>query len=1090
MQLNFVVPTRTVRRGRGVLVLLVLLAAGLLGVTGLEAQAGTTTGQIAGRVVTAAGEPLAAASVVATDAATGFQRSALTSADGRYVLRLLPPGVYTVRIQRIGYGTEEVQNVRVVLGQTVGVNSQLAESAVEIEGVEVRASAQTVNTREAAVAQTVGQEAIEALPSLGRDFTDFIALSGLVSPSPETTTGGQFSIGGLRPSQTNLQIDGVDANNSFFGENRGGSRLPFTFSLESIREFQIISNAYDVEYGNYVGGVVNVLTRGGTNDFSGTAYANYRGDALTAEDFAGDEPVDFTATQYAARVSGPIVRDKLFYLFSLDGQRRREPQVPISVQGFLTGENPDTATAEQLGQFIEILENQYGVANAAEGYRPFQTSEDQVTLFGRVDWTINDAHRLSLRHNYINFLNDNEFAPGFDFDYGRSRAERLEGNANSFVSELQSVLGENTFNVARMQFSWETRPRIGNDLRPTLEVRLPSGQRVRYGGTFAAFQNNMEERKFQLVNNFTRAFGRHTLKLGGNLIATNIRNQFQSMGSQSQGAGLYRFNTLEDFASFRPASYWRPLRPGGEVPFADFNVYEWAVFAQDQWQVTDRLTATLGLRYDQQIFADRPGRVIDVERAFGYETGIAPVDRNNVSPRLALAYDLFGDGDAVLRAGGGYFYGRVPYVLGGNVQQTEIPIFELVCSGSAAEGDPNAPPSVAGFRNWSTRGFDNPAECANTAGFTGVPTYTFWQPDFEYPETFKASLGYEQLLGNRMQASIDLVFTHATKLYTVRDINLRDPIFTLDNEGGRRVYVPASEFDPTNAATVANRVNTQFGPVYVNYNDGRQRAFSATSELARRFGAAGEVRASYTYTTSFDNSSYSCCTASAGYSSPNVGLYSPNDIGGIGASDRAWGASEHVRNHTFILSGRTALPLGFRGAAIWRLESGRPWTPEQGGDLNADGLRFNDRPFVFAPDDLPLATPDAEAAAEQRALYASFLDEYACVGDYVGQIVPRGTCRQPWFNRLDVKLSRSFETVGDQRLELEVDLFNVLNGLNPDWGRYESVRSSSRNLMTPVGYDAGRNTILYEVREGFGTVRAFDSLFNQFQAQIGIRYNF
>jgi outer membrane receptor for ferrienterochelin and colicin len=865
------------------LVLAVLIAAAPGLVDSLEAQAGTTTGAISARTLDADGSPVGSAQVVAVNQETGFQRGGLTNQEGRVTLRLLPPGIYTVTAQRIGYRTSELSDIRVALGQTAGVNIELTGEAIAVEGVEVTGTATRINTRQATMSQSVSLAEIEDLPALGRDFTDFISLSGLVAPTPESTTGGQFAIAGQRPSQTNLQIDGVDSNNSFFGENRGGSRLPFSFSLESIREFQVVTNGFDVEYGNYSGGVVNVVTRGGTNQFEGTGYINYRGDALTSADFAGEQPVDFSATQFAARVSGPIMEDRLFYLVSLDGQIRREPQLPI------TPNEVDEQTAVEMQEFFSVLENQYGIDNAAAGYAPFQTTQDQVTLFGRVDWTIDPSHRLSFRHNWVDYTNADEWSRAFDFNYGRSRAETLKGQSHSFVSELQSVLGDNTFNVARMQLSWEGRPREGNDQRPTLEVRLPSGQLMRYGGTFAAFQNNMEERKFQLVNNLTHVMGPHTIKVGGNFIATNILNQFQQMGSRNQGAGIFTFASLDDMRNHQPNSYWRPLRPDGVVPFADFDVYEWALFAQNEWEMTDRLTGTLGLRYDQQVFGDRPGRVVDVERAFGLQTGIAPIDRNNISPRLSFAYDVLGTGESVLRVGAGLFYGRIPYVLGGNVQQTEEPVFELLCAGDP--GDPTAPPSTSGYGSWSLGGQDNPTNCAGAGVFAGTPSYAFWQEDFEYPQTFKANVGYEQLLfDGRTRAALDLSVTNSSRLYTVRNLNLRDPQFTLDNEAGRRVFVPQEHFDPTGAAGAMNRVNTDFGPIFVNYNDGISQAFSGNLEVEQVVTENISVRGSYTYTTSYDNSSYSCCTASAGFTNPAVGAFGPNDIGGVGDTDKAWGS--------------------------------------------------------------------------------------------------------------------------------------------------------------------------------------------------------
>ncbi len=277
-------------------------------------QNSTTTGAIRGNVTKVGGMPVVDAPVSARETSTGFVRLTRTNAEGGYLLSVLPPGTYVVLARMLGYRADSLANMTVVVGQTSSVNFVLSEQAVALAAVAVADNRrQTVDVTDASVSQSVSQKEIETLPTAGRDFTDFINLSGLVGPNPERTTGGQFSIAGMRPSQTNIQIDGVDANNSFFGENRGGSRIPFEFSLESIREFQVITNGYDVEYGNYTGGVVNVVTRGGSNTLEGSLYGNYRGDQLTAKGFDGQPASNFNAIQYAGRISGPIKRDKAFF---------------------------------------------------------------------------------------------------------------------------------------------------------------------------------------------------------------------------------------------------------------------------------------------------------------------------------------------------------------------------------------------------------------------------------------------------------------------------------------------------------------------------------------------------------------------------------------------------------------------------------------------------------------------------------------------------------------------------------------------------------------------------------------------------------
>jgi hypothetical protein len=1086
--------------------LLGLLTLGLVLAGASPVAAQTTTGAIRGRVLSQDGQPVEAAIINARNRDTGLTRSALSSADGLYVIRLLPPGIYQVTTDMIGFA-QESRDVRVGVGSASTVNFDLRPQAVALEGITVSADRPPIDAADGGVTQFVSSVEIEELPSLGRDFTDFINLSGLVAPDPGETTGGQFSIAGMRASQTSIQIDGVDANNSFFGENRGGSRIPFVFSLESLREFQIITNGFDVEHGRFGGGIINVLTRGGTNEFRGSVYGNFRNDALTAAPFIEDPSnpeitTDYEVQQFAASLSGPIIEDKAFFFLSFDGQRRREPQLPLTQGRYAPGaEREDPVVFAEMGEFFDILETQYGVTNAESGYAPFETTNDALTIFGRVDWNLNEQHRLSVRHNFSTFANENEWNGIFDFNYGQSRAETLEDDSHSFVTELQSVLSENSFNVLRFQFSQEKRPRQATDLRPALTVNLSNGQQARYGGSFAAFNNNLEETKFQLIDNYTHVMGDHTIKLGGNLLFTNYLNQFQAPGSQNQGAGEYRFSNIDDFRNFRPSSYFRPFEEGGGIARAEFDVAEWAVYIQDEWQMTPKLTAILGLRYDQQSFRDSPTPVVDVERAFGFRTGFAPTDNNNISPRLSFAYDIDGDGRRVVRAGAGLFYGVVPGVVGGNVLQTERPILEVNCTGSILDGDPDAPPSPRNFRDWPIDGFGNPITCAD-AGAAGVPVHTLWSSDFELPEHFKANVGYETLLGSRTQVSVDFLFSQSNSMYTVRNLNLRDPQFTLAGEGGRRIFTPESQFDPTGGNANGARRNLEFGDVLVNYNDGRARALNLTFNAQHRLSDAVQLRGSYTWTKAWDNSPYSCCTASGGYTDPSIGIYGPNDIGGVGDYDKGWGVSSFSREHTFIFSGFADLPWDVQLGAIWRSQSGRPWSVLGDDDLNGDGVSFNDRPFIFAPADLPV-TDEAD-----REVYADILERFSCIGDYQGQILERNTCRFPWTHSLDMRVSKSFNTFNQQRFELQIDAFNVLNGIGRvlcdeaaddfdptsgvcGWGRWTGVFGSDTDLITPASYDRNSKRILYDVNSTFGTEDLLGAnLLLQFQVQVGLRYFF
>jgi len=1074
------------------------IAAAFLLAAPLAAQS-TTSGAVRGTVTDEGGNPLPGTTITATNQETGFTRPASTDETGAYVLRLLPPGTYRVTGRRIGQQPVEQSNIAVIVGSTVTVNFQMRVAVTQLATERILAET-PIDVSDAGVRQTVTEAEIDNLPSRGRDFTDFIETSGMVSPNPEATTGGQFSIGGARPSQTNIQIDGVDANNSFFGENRGGSRIPFSFSLESIREFQIITNGYDVEYGRYTGGTVNIVTKGGTNTFRGSVYGNLRNDTFTAENFDGTQPNDYSVYQFALQAEGPVIKDKLHWFASADAQRRREPFTSISIERLANSE--DFADTTVFRRYLTALDTAYGISDPESMYGRWLISNDVFTLFGRLDWTISDAHRLSVRNNYANHRNHDE-AGSFAINTGRSQAEKFEDRSNSLVAELTSVLRPNMFNVARVLYATEERPRLGNEPRPELNVRLTPGLTVEYGGAFISYRNNLIENKIQLIDNITMEQGSHTFKLGTNNTFTHIENTFWLNGS-----GQFQFSSIDDFEARRPSRFTRNLRADGSLPEATFDVQEYSVYAQDEWQVTPRLLAVLGLRYDIARYGDRPRRVVDVERAFGFTTGIAPVDNNNISPRVSLTWDRNGDASEVIRLGGGLFYGTVPFVMGGNVAGADVPMRTLTCEGSIDDLDPDAPP-VVDYPSFGDEGQSIPTSCRGQTGFGGVPEYAFWSQDFSIPETFKVNAGYERMLTPRTKAGLDLIFTASQKLYSVRNLNLRNPLFQLENEGGRLIFVPEGQYDPSSTAGAARLQNTDFANIYVNHNDGVARSVSASANFDHRvsdrvlfrFLENTLLKASYTYTWAKDNSSFSCCTSNEGFTGQRYGALGPNVIGGVGNRNAGWGPSNFERRHTILFSGFATLPGEIRMTGVMRFASGVPFSPEVSGDLNNDGVSFNDRPYIFAPEDLPVyvgsATGTAATAivAEHRTRYAEYLEENKCVGDFVGRIIPRNTCRQPWFNKLDLGFRRKFEMGGEKSAELSLDLFNVLNFIDKDLGTYRSVQSFNRNILSANRYNGDTGEVEYTVptrgTQEFGITRTLGTnLLLQASAQLGVRVSF
>lgn len=1071
---------------------------GLMAVNPLVAQTATTTGGFRGRVTDTEGKPVPSAQVRAINTATGLQRGTTTDGDGRYVLPQLPPGgPYRVQISSIGYRTEAAENIVLPVGAAFPVNAHLQVEAVAIQGIEVTAG--RIDVAQGGIGTRVGPEQVQNLPVNGRDFTDFLKTSPLMTPQIVGGTGGSFAINGARTGGNNVQVDGADANNVFFGEARGSLRTPFSFSLESIKEFQLITNGFDVEYGNYQGGVMNAVTRGGTNSREASAFYFHRDQRLTGKDFAGIKPTEYYVHQFGFAAGGPIKRDRVHYFISGDAQLRSTPIYPGTQQG--TG-IPEGA----LAQFRQALATRYGVQNPEKYYGTFKQTNNNVVLFGRLDWNLSNNHRITVRQTFQDMANGNDRV---NANEAITSGGPYQVNAWTTLGELNSTFGRNAFNTLRVQWSHEERPRPSNPdggYLPQITVNNAyQTNRLSFGGDGIIFRNNLLENKLQLVDNVVLRSGAHTFKLGTNNILAHTVNTFWLLGN-----GEFVFNSMADFESGKVARYFRLTRacpeplvanprgetvqcPNYDIPKAGFNTLQWSGYAQDDWQVSERLLATLGLRYDGLNFNDKPGRVPAVESAFNLPTGDIP-NLSGISPRASLTYDVSGDQRTVLRGGVGVITGRPPSVLVGNVFQTERPLLSVFCTGA------NIPTIDMPYFLSAPEGEYNPAACRSGGAATGTPEYSVFDPNFKVSQTLKANAGIERLVDAATRVKIDLLFSATRHNYTARDLNLGAERFQLASEAGRPVFVPSASFNPVGGAAQSLRtLNSTFSRVYEVTSDGVGRAYTAQFELSREIARKLNVNLNYAYSRAYDNSTVSCCTGieiwgvqNQGGAAPVVASAgNPNFLGGVGDDAKGtWGPSSYDLRHVITANTVYHAPWGIVASGIIRLQSGTPWTPTVNGDVNGDGIAGDDRAMVSRN----LAFKSSADLDNLNALIGRF----SCLSGQVDHIATRNSCRSPGFNSLDLRIGKTFSTVRGQRAEFLLDLFNVLNGLNSDWGQYRTVEGPSQNLLKAESYDAATGKVTYSVNYSstagpgvnFGDARPLSLRLYQFQAQIGVRYHF
>lgn len=676
--------------------LVVLLALALAP----SAVAQVTTGTIRGRVVDDAGQPAAAVQLTATNQETGVSVRTETATDGRYQFSGLLVGPYAVQVRRVGFAPLERRGIVLHIGETVTLDFRLEPAVTELEAITVVAEEQPLIDRtQSGYVDLINEDQVQAIPTNGRNFADLVALSPAVQLSVGDGSGGNLSLGGGRRGANLIQIDGAGSTGTFFGgEARGSDRIPFAYSIEAVREFQVVTNAYDVEYGFFAGGVINAVTKSGTNEFHGSVFGYLRNESLTGDDFFGNEATEFDSRQLGANFSGPIIRDKMHFYMSVERQDRDEPIFGLPAPG----SDPDLSTGihpDSVQRFLDILQNTYGVSDQAGR---FAQTQDETSIFARLDWQISDRHRLILRHNYTDLnqqfdrISTNEF---------RGNGGVFLNTGNSTVLSLHSLLSPTVRNELRLQYATEPRPREASSLIPETTVDITSD----FGGgttarlTAEAFNdpvlpNNLEETTFEAADNLYVQRGPHQIKLGVHANVFSYENFFFF-----RQQGRFRFRSLANLESGVVRDFTRSLpNPGPDglfftgddlIPLAVYDVNEVAVYAQDTWEVTDRLSLTGGVRVDFTSFPDKAPlnqALVDTSTTnplFGgrvLRTTVTPGD-NNFSPRLGFTYALDPDARRLVRGGIGLFYGRFPAVLysnsllnwGGNQ-------LSLFCSGAAA----------------------------------------------------------------------------------------------------------------------------------------------------------------------------------------------------------------------------------------------------------------------------------------------------------------------------------------------------------------------------------------------------------------------
>src|SRR6185369_17611884 len=698
----------------------------LFGIGQVFAQA-TTTGGISGQAKDPQSASIPNATVKVTNLGTNAVVTVTSDSDGGYRVTNLQPGTYSVEVNASGFGPAKADNIVVEVGRSTNVDIPLALGTATAE-VQVTSEAPVVNTSDNGNNSNFDQTQINELPINGRRWSNFALLSPSAVPDG---TFGLISFRGISGLLNNNTIDGGDNNQAFFAEERGRTRISYSVSQSAIREFQVNTSSYSAEYGRSAGGVVNAVTKSGTNEFHGDAFyfqRNNKWGARNPRSFITQNiggvftPVAFKPVdvrhQFGGTIGGPIAKDKAFFFFSYDEQRRNFPGVSTySALDFLnradrclltaplgaartlaqcpvypgtTGSvNRNASLGTGKGLTDSQVDNALNFLNSIAGEVP--RTGNQRLFLPKVDWNLNDKNTFTATYNRLRWKSP----AGIQTQAINFRAKDNFGddgvNIDSLNLRLASTINSSLINEFRFQWGRDNEFQLSQPPLPGEPTNSVGGRSpqtfIQQGFTFGipeflerpAFP---DERRHQFADTVTLTAGNHTFKFGGDVnlvkdIISNLRfsgGEFNYTGGVNS-AGFYGGlnDFILDYTNFltplaQPASGGRcysSTRATGKCYGGNFNqglgvlgltmkTTDLNYFLQDDWRVSPRLTLNLGVRYEYQRNPNPPNPNPALPR-----TDQKVDDRNNFGPRIGFAWDVKGDGKMSIRGGWGLYYGRV-----------------------------------------------------------------------------------------------------------------------------------------------------------------------------------------------------------------------------------------------------------------------------------------------------------------------------------------------------------------------------------------------------------------------------------------------
>ena len=1007
--------------------LILLLAA-------VPAFAQTTAGlaAISGVVRDPSGTAVPEANVVIANNLQGTIRNLTTNRGGTFSAPALVPGTgYKVVVTAQGFATYEAFDLDLQVGQNLNLNVSLAVNR-SVTVVDVTSAGVAVQDTKSDVSQVVDTKSIQDLPINGRRVDSFVLLT------PGVTNDGTFGLLTFRgvAGGNAFLIDGNDTTEQFYNENAGRTRIASQISQDAVQEFQVVSANPSAEFGRAIGGVVNTVTRSGSNGLHGTAYWFFRNRTLNARDRYASINPDEVRHQAGFSLGGAIVKDKLFYFVNGDFTRRDFPIVSSisragvidpSTQSFIGCGAP--ATPAQCAAINTLLPRYYGLI-------PREANQDLG--FGRLDWRPSERNSFSASFNYLHFLSPNG----------------IQTNISSTTGAAIGSNGDDSVRVRNGRLSWTASPRpsLVNELRfgwatdrqaDTFNQQLynPSlgfigltvaGQTGLGNGVNYLPRVEPNEQRFQIADNASWTRGKHIVKFGADIASTADYTYYLS-----PAYGAYTYQTVTQFAldfsgNTAGAKNWQSFSQAFGNPVVDATIRDYGFYAEDQYLVTPKITLNYGVRYE---YAQLPQpKIVNPDYP---QTGHIPTGTRNFAPRLGVTYSV--NEKTVVRAGFGVFYARFPASLIDNLFASNG-----VYQTSVALQSTNAAQFAAGPMFWNALPGIPPGMAAGGANIQ------FAAPNLRTPYSEQGTVAVERQLSRDMSLAVSYIWSRGVQLLAARDLNMGAPgpdvTYTINNADGTTV----GSFT-TPVYLLANRVDPRYGRVIQDENGIKSYYNALAVQLNKRFSHGLQALVSYTWAHSIDDGQGAAGDALY-FSSPTLTTYNGNyafDKGSSALDQRHRAVISFVEEPVFTRRDGAFYKYvvnNWQLGAITTLAAGRPTTAQ---------IRTTD-------------------TAVPGMAYTNSINGFG--GNFRVPFWPVNSLYTPPVYRADARISKIIPINEHARLMLMFEVFNISN---------TTVNTSINNQAYT---EAKRVLTLTPGAFGVGTASAgFPDGTNARRAQLGLR---